>query len=170
MGFPARATRQLDDLIARLSGYRDPASKFATARGSVYVRLPGGATVRYKAPRPEHGADFGWQEPSHWTGFLTPDDADRLSVVQARSTPPYRLVRDTDTPRVAVARAGIMRPISGTVSSYETYPRAGMLPLETWLDNTHHFGNEILAVDGEPNWADWIQRAARNEPPPEWSW
>lgn len=164
----ARRIAALIDEIANASG---APKRFATARGSIYVQLPDGTTVRYKAPRREHGNDFGWMSRSELTTYLTPQDANRLSLVEAQGPgAPFRLIRDTESPRLAVMQDGDPRPIRGTIVPYESDPRVGLMPLETWPRNSRHFGNPITAVEPEPNWADWLERQARGEAPPDWSW
>lgn len=166
---PRRATA-IANLVREVERGGRTASRFATQRGSLYVHLPDGTTLRHKAMRPEHFNDFGWMARSDHTAYLQPAHADMLSLVQAHSDPPFRLIRDTESPRMAVMRQGVPRPIRGTVVPYEESPVIGLLPLETWQGSGQHFGNPITAIEQEPNWADWLERAARGLPPPDWSW
>lgn len=162
---------RLDDLIRRLGDAPQVVqpARFATARGSQYVLLPDGSSVRYKAPRPEHPGEFGWMTPSDKTVFLDDDQASALSVVQAISPRKMGLIRDTHTPRVAVAYMegpDAMRPLRGTAITPLETPLAGLFPLEMTRGYTPHFGNKITAVSPEENWMEWLHRAGRNEPPP----
>jgi hypothetical protein len=166
----AKRAYALARLIEEVAQGRQQASRFATQRGSLYVQLPDGTTLRHKAMRPEHGNDFGWMARSDHTAYLTPQDANALSLVEARADRPFRLIRDTASPRLAVMQEGNPRPIRGTIVPYAESPGSGLLPLETWLGRGQHFGNPITAVDAEPNWADWLERAARGLPPPDRSW
>jgi len=143
-----------------------PPHRFTTQRGSSYVLLPDGSTMRYKAARQEHPGEVGWMEKSDRTAFLTPESANALSVVQATGPRRMTLVQDTDTPRIAVAYQDELRPIRGTIVDSQPIPAAGMLPLEMRKGYTPHFGNVITDLDAEPNWADWLERAARGLPPP----
>lgn len=164
------AGRAIARLLEEIASGGRPASRFATQKGSMYVQLPDGTTLRHKARRPEHGGDFGWMARSQSTAFITPEDANKLSLVQAYSDPPFSLVRDIESPRLAVIMQGDPRIIRGTVVPYATDPQSGLLPLEMWPRNSHHFGNPITAVEQEPNWSDWVERSMRGMPPPNWSW
>ncbi len=159
-----------DDLIQRLGALQGGVapSRFITAKGSEYVLLPNGSSVRYKAPRLEHPNEEGWQKMSDSTVFLDPDQANILSIVQAQGPRPMTLVRDTDTNRVAAAYADALRPIRETIVSPRSEPDVGLLPLEMIRGYTPHFGNPITAVRKEPDWKQWLMRQEANAPPPVW--
>lgn len=164
------AGRRIAALISQISAaprVTQP-SRFATSRGSVYVQLPNGTTVRYKAQRPEHGLDSGWMERSDGTVFLAPRDADRLSVVQATSPRGLRLLQDQAAGRLAVGYADELRPFRGTIVPYEMAAREGAMPLEMWNDHSQHFGNVITELEPEPNWQGWLERYVLKAPPPRW--
>lgn len=161
----------LAEVIRSIEAARNavPPQRFATERGSRYVLFPDGTTLRHKAARPEHPGEFGWMDRSDATAFITPRDGQVLSVVQATGPRPMTLIRDTDTPRVAVAYAsGIdaMRPMRGTVVMPQQSPAVGLLPLEMRRGMTPHFGNSITDVEPEPNWQEWLERASLLHPPP----
>lgn len=161
----------LDGLIRRLGDEPQVVqpSRFATARGSQYVLLPDGSSLRYKAARPEHASEFGWMSPSDKTVFLDDEQAGALSIVQAIGPRKMSLIRDTNSPRVAVAYAegpDAWRPMRGTIVTPSESPLAGLMPLEMARGYTPHFGNKITSVEPEDNWMEWLYRASRNEPPP----
>lgn len=169
MGAPDTG-RRIAALISQISAAPSvtPPSRFATSRGSVYVQLPNGTTVRYKAPRPEHGLDAGWMQRSDGTAFLTPADADRLSVVQATSPRGLRLLQDQEAARLAVGYADELRPFRDTIVPYELAAQEGMMPLEMWNDHSQHFGNVVTRIGPEPNWENWLERYILKAPPPRW--
>jgi hypothetical protein len=163
-GVRGQAT-DIEKLIERLRQESAPARRFSTERGSLYVALPDGTTVRHKAARPEHGGDYGWKQRSEQTVYLSPQAANNLSLVHATGPRPYRLVQDTDSPRMAVAYVGHDRPIPGTVAPFFPDPSVGAMPLEMW-GNKNHFGNKIVKLEDEPNWIDWLLRSSgRGQPP-----
>lgn len=161
----------LDDLIRRLSAISGGIApqRFATERGSRYVLLPDGTTLRHKAARPEHPNEFGWMDISDKTAFLTPEQANALSVVQATGPRRMTLVRDTDSPRIAVAYSegpDALRPFRGTAVSPYDAPDVGLIPLEMLRGKTPHFGNRIVDVAPEPLWDQWLRRYESGMPPP----
>lgn len=168
----ANRVAELADAIRAIESAKSsvPPQRFVTQRGSRYVLFPDGSTMRHKAARPEHPGEFGWMDRSESTAFVTPHDGNVLSVVQAQGPRRFRIVRDTDTPRLAVAYADgadSMRPLRGTVVLPQQAPAVGLLPLEMRRGMTPHFGNVITDLEPEPNWADWLERASLNHSPPE---
>lgn len=170
---PTRATA-VTKLIQEIERGRVAASRFATRKGSLYVQLPDGTTLRHKAARPEHPGEVGWMGRSDATAFLRKQDLGALDMVQAKGPRPFTLLRDTQSPRLAVGYAdrgpGAMLPIPGTVVTPSMLPAVGLYPLEMRRGYTPHFGNDIIGLEPEPNWADWIERASLGLPPPDWSW
>ena len=170
----ARAAKvaELAQIVRSIESASSPVSpqRFMTQRGSQYVLLPDGTTIRHKAARPEHPGEFGWMDRSEATAFITPKDGNVLSVVQAKGPRSMTLLRDTGTPRIAVGyRDGpqAMTPMRGTVVTPQPSPAIGLLPLEMATGRTPHFGNQITFLEPEPDWPGWLERAARGYPPPE---
>ena len=160
--------RRIASLIEQIASARQavPPARFTTGRGSSYVQLPDATTVRYKARRPEHFDDFGWMARSDGTAFVSPSDADLLSLVQAQGPRKFMLLQDPAQSLLAVGYRDARRPLRGTVVHYRPSPQEGLMPLEMWNDNSQHFGNVITSMAPEPNWADWLERYMRQAPPP----
>lgn len=170
-----RAARvaELADLINTIesSPRGVPPHRFITAKGSQYVLLPDGTTVRYKAARPEHPdpRERGWMQRSDYTAFITPDDGNRLSIVQATGGRRTALLRNEGAGQLAVGWAEgpqALIPMRGTVVTPSATPAVGLLPLETQRGYTPHFGNPITVLEPERNWQEWLERAAQGAPPP----
>jgi hypothetical protein len=128
---------------------------FKTAKGSTYEYHANGTTTRNKAERsdPGHEGDFGPQQRSERTVFLSKEDANRLAPPQGH----YAVVDHGDgtvslaTPTqngwgISPSQRNI--PVSDT-------PTVGAVPLEVWgRENINglpaygrtHFGNEIVEV------------------------
>lgn len=122
---------------------------FTTAKGSTYEVHGDGTTTRDKAPRPEHPGEEGPQPRSESTVYVTPDQADALSLVQAQGVgsmaieplPGGRVgVRYLEGPHAGkVERRTVVMPARD--------PAPGLLPVETWKNGTRvHFGNPITDV------------------------
>lgn len=120
---------------------------FTTAKGSEYRVMPDGTTVRNKAPRPEHPGEFGIQPQSKATYYVTPEQADELSLVQAQGG---KMTVDA----VGDGRIGV-RYLDGkdagkfekrTVVVPQQTPAKGLLPVEVFDNGFVHFGNPITDV------------------------
>lgn len=173
MGYPLRAIADAYGEPIRHLLRRDPIvepSVFTTAKGSRYLMLPDGTTIRNKAARPEHPGEVGWQERSERTYFITPEDADRLSILQTHNQipaygGPLALVQDAgDQKRLAVVvRRAAEKPliVRDSIVNYTDAPSSGMVPLETWDNGTQHFGNDITGMDDTADFAALLEQALR---------
>ena len=129
-------------------------STFTTAQGSTYEVHADGTTTRNKAARPEHPGDFGPQDRSAKTIYVTSEDANKLAEIQA-SHPERRdlhISPDTKMAGVMYTSGKDMGKIERrTAVQYQDQPAAGLTPVEYWGPNkTIHFGNEITAVGEAP--------------------
>ena len=172
-GLRAARVAELAELINTIESSPSgvPPHRFITAKGSQYVLLPDGTTVRYKAARPEHPdpRERGWMERSEHTDFITPEDGNRLSIVQAAGPRRVTLMRHGDTRQLAAGWAKgpqALIPFRGTLVTPSATPAVGLLPLETSRGYTPHFGNPITVLEPEGNWQEWLERAAHGAPPP----
>lgn len=127
---------------------------FKTAKGSIYT-INGQKTIRNKAAREEHPGDYGLQEESALTVYLTDEEAGKLSEVQ--STPPgegvkYRMVADPSDGKIGVRIYGGPnngKIIGRTVTNPSRTPSIGLTPLEIYRDGKTHFGNKIIELTHE---------------------
>lgn len=124
---------------------------FQTAKGSVYRQHADGTTSRNKAARSDlgHEGQEGPQPRSQATYYVTPEDADQLSLFQTQGGARMAVVpRDDGTIGVQYLDGdGAGKFEKRTVVNAERVPRVGLLPVETWNDGTRvHFGNEIVNV------------------------
>ena len=168
------ATQQsLDELIQRLATDEPvvPASRFATSKGSQYVLLPNGMSIRHKTPHRFHDPnDVGWKKPSSRTVFL--DDSQRRALAPVMATYPNGRVGLTSGPnwsRLGVAYtegAEAGKPFRGTIVTPNSGPEVGLSPLEIFGNGVYHFGNNITEVQPEDDWLNWLNRARNNELPP----
>lgn len=132
-----------------------PVSGFTTAKGSTYEVHSDGTTTRNKAARPEHPGEQGPQQRSQRTFYLTPEDANKLALIQTQGGPRMAIefhssgavgVRFLDGPNAGKWESSTMvRPISE--------PAVGLMPVELWKNGRGtHFGNEITSVNkSNPN-------------------
>jgi len=132
------------------AGSAQEPSAFTTAKGSTYAIQPDGTTVRNKAPRPEHPGESGIQPASAKTYYLSPDDANKLSLVQA-SYPEGVKVAIAERPDGSVGVKYTAGPDAGkfirdTVVKPQAKPAVGLMPVETFDNGGVHFGNEIVGV------------------------
>jgi hypothetical protein len=135
-------------------------SSFKTSKGSEYTVNQDGTTVRNKSAHPEHPGDEGVKPKSEKTVYLTKDQMDKLSLVQA--TPGnennHFVIAHTKDGKVGV---GILtkdgkgdhgKVAPNTTVTPSTTPAVGLYPLETWNDGrNHHFGNQITEVTPTTN-------------------
>lgn len=127
------------------------AETFTTEKGSTYAVHPNGSTTRTKAARPEHPGEEGVQPQSEKTYYLTPEQAKKLSEINARG--PSRRIAELGDGSIGIQydkgeHKG--RFEKRTVVKPKTSPEAGLIPLETWSDGRFHFGNKIAQVGGAP--------------------
>lgn len=129
---------------------------FQTAKGSVYEVTPEGYTIRNKAPRPEHPGEQGLQPPSKRTIYMTPEEMNKLSDIQAKS--PYQRGLVYNDPTNHVGMMYYTGPSAGkiekrTVAKFSTTPEIGLHPVENFgREKTIHFGNPITELYHSDNW------------------
>lgn len=124
---------------------------FTTSKGSTYQVHPDGSTTRTKAARAEHPGDEGIQPKSQKTYYLTPEQADQLSEIQASG--PTRRINELPDGSIGIQyetgeHKGKFE--KRTVVTPKTSPEKGLIPLEIWEDGKAHFGNKITDIEGKP--------------------
>ncbi len=126
---------------------------FKTAKGSTYQVHEDGTTTRDKAARPEHPGEQGVQPRSARTVYVTPEDAQKLDLIQTQGGG-KGLAFDDDTGHVGVkylSGPGKGKIERSTVVPYQKEPGVGLIPVESWGDSkTIHFGNKITEVGDTP--------------------
>jgi hypothetical protein len=125
------------------------AKGFTTAKGSTYTVNEDGTTTRNKAARQEHPGEEGIQPKSKKTWYVTWEDTNKLSEVQALGG------AKTTINELPDGRIGV-KYLSGkdkgeferrTVVTYKSSPEIGLMPVEYFGDNkTIHFGNKIVKL------------------------
>lgn len=123
---------------------------FKTSKGSEYTVEDNGTTTRNKAAREEHPGDEGIQPTSEKTYYVSKENLDKLSEIQAEG--PYKKVlAETSDGKLGVKYTE--GPNAGqfegrTVVETSANPEVGMHPVEVWKGGQeHHFGNEITEVN-----------------------
>lgn len=126
---------------------------FKTEKGSTYQVHDDGTTTRDKAARPEHPGERGVQPRSARTVYVTPEDAQKLDLIQTQGGG-KGLAFDDDTGHVGVkylSGPGKGKIERSTVVPYQKEPGVGLIPVESWGDSkTIHFGNKITEVGDTP--------------------
>ena len=135
---------------SRVDAFQPTAVSFTTAKGSTYQVHDDGTTTRNKAYRHEHGPfEQGPQPRSDATFYVTPDQANLLSEIQAIGGPKRAIAQfkdgywgiktlDGPTPGMFIPRTMILP---------STEPSVGAMPVELWKNGRGvHFGNPITEV------------------------
>lgn len=127
-----------------------PKTTFKTSKGSSYEVQDDGTTIRNKSYHPEHGEkDKGIQPKSEDTFYLPIDEAQKLSIMQAKGGAKMAIAKDGDHYAIKYAdgtNAG--KIIKDTVVKTEAKPKIGLIPVEIWNKGERvHFGNEITEVN-----------------------
>ena len=124
---------------------------FTTAKGSTYEVHDDGTTTRNKAYRAEHGvAEQGPMQRSETTFYATPQQAERLGLVQTKGGAAMQIVQHEPSGQWGVRY--LDGPNAGqferrTVGKMATEPAVGLHPVELWNDGKSvHFGNPITEV------------------------
>ena len=134
-----------------------PAS-FTTAKGSTYEIHDDGTTTRDKAARPDlgHEGQYGPQPRSEATYYVTPEQADQLSLIQTQGGPKMALAARADgsigVKYLDGKDAGKFE--TRTVITPQDAPAVGLTPVETFHGGSVvHFGNKITSVAsaGQPD-------------------
>ena len=120
---------------------------FTTEKGSTY-EVVGGATIRNKAPRPEHPGEEGLQPKSDVTFYVTREQVDLLSEVQT-SGPHSKEIAQAKNGKWGVRY--ITGPSAGkfesrTLVETSSTPAVGLYPVEIIAGKTTHFGNKIVEL------------------------
>jgi broad specificity phosphatase PhoE len=151
-----RAKETADIIQKELSAENKKQTTFKTSKGSEYILHEDGTTTRNKAARnePGHEGQQGIQPRSQKTYFVTPEDAQKLTIFQTKGweergeTP---VIGETKEGKLAVGIRGGKNnglSIKGTDVKYKSAPEKGLLPVEIWSDGTQaHFGNEITEIN-----------------------
>lgn len=145
--FQDAAQQQVEENVPR--GTSDNKVQFKTSKGSTYTVEDNGSTTRNKAARPDHPGDEGLQATSQKTYYVSNEDMQKLSEIQAQGTE-KKVIAETADGRIGVKYetgkdAGKFE--GRTVVKFSTEPQVGMHPVEIWDDGrSHHFGNEITEI------------------------
>ncbi len=128
---------------------------FQTAKGSTYVVHGDGTTTRDKAPRADlgHEGQSGPQPRSQATFYVTPAQADALSLIQTTGAAPMALkpMREGQWGITYMSGKDTGKVERRTVITPAAKPAVGLLPVEVFnKGRTVHFGNEITAVGTQP--------------------
>ncbi len=128
---------------------------FQTAKGSTYVVHDDGTTTRDKAARtdPGHEGQSGPQPRSQATFYVTPAQADALSLIQTTGAAPMALkpMREGQWGITYMSGKDTGKVERRTVITPAAQPAVGLLPVEVFnKGRTVHFGNEITAVGTPP--------------------
>lgn len=120
---------------------------FTTEKGSTY-EVVGGATIRNKAPRPEHPGEEGLQPKSDVTFYVTREQVNLLSEVQT-SGPHSKEIAQVKNGKWGVRY--ITGPSAGkfesrTLVETSSTPAVGLYPVEILAGKTTHFGNKIVEL------------------------
>ena len=120
---------------------------FTTEKGSTY-EVVGGATIRNKAPRPEHPGEEGLQPKSDVTFYVTREQVNLLSEVQT-SGPHSKEIAQAKNGKWGVRY--ITGPSAGkfesrTLVETSSTPAVGLYPVEIIAGKTTHFGNKIVEL------------------------
>ena len=124
---------------------------FKTEKGSIYQVQIDGSTVRDKAARQEHPGEEGVQPKSDSTYYLTEDQADKLSLVQAKGGDPMEvalLPGGGGQIGVRYRKGGDKgKFVKETIVTPSSSPKVGLYPLEIKKGYSEHFGNKIVEVE-----------------------
>lgn len=133
---------------------------FQTAKGSWYS-VVGEGTQRNKAARADigHEGDYGIKSPSTKTIYLTPDGANKLSVLATKGGGMRLVISDDGKTAGALSTEGANagKILESSQTTFSNEPAVGLMPLEVWSDGSRHFGNVITEVRRK--------RTAKNELP-----
>lgn len=143
-------------------------SSFTTEKGSTY-EVEGKTTKRNKAYRKEHGdAEQGPQKRSERTWYVTPENAEKLSEMQAFGTskkifeyPDGKIaIMYTEGPNAGKVSATSVVPTKST-------PEVGLVPIEIWnKGESVHFGNKISHIGSKPAMMETKAHKVENIPNP----
>lgn len=126
-------------------------TSFTTAKGSTYT-VKDGKTVRNKAERAEHPGEKGIQPESEKTYYVSKEDADKLSILQAHG-PKTKLLELPDGTIGVQFTSGPNKGkvVKESVISPNKNPKIGLTPVEVWKNGERvHFGNKIVSVNSKP--------------------
>ncbi len=123
---------------------------FTTSKGSSYQVHADQTTTRNKAARTEHPGEQGPQPRSEKTYYLTEEQMNALSEIQAQDMGKRAIAEIPD----GTGRIGVQyldgkdkgKFEARTIVQPATQPTVGLYPLEIWESKTEHFGNKIVEI------------------------
>lgn len=146
------AAQRGEEVPPNVTGGKSEGQEFTTAKGSTYIIHEDGTTTRNKSFHPEHGeADQGVQPRSEKTFYVSPEDADKLSLFQTqggkKSIEPVGTDGHWGVKYLDGKDAGKFE--KRTVVKPSETPETGTTPVEIFNGGkTVHFGNPITEVRG----------------------